>query len=180
MCERIINTETLFEGAVFRILRHAVQLGSGRLVEREVVDKGGDSVAIVAVDETHNVFLLEEYHCAIDARALGLPKGMINAGESPEVAALRELREEAGLAGNLRLLARMSLSPGYLNQHCYVFLATNLRDAPLAGDEEHALTVLRVPLAQAFQMARTGEISEARAIAGIALAEATLGEDATG
>lgn len=169
-CEQIICTETLFEGAIFRVLRHRLQLPSGRVVEREVVDKGGDSVAIVAVDENDNIYLLDEYCCAIDARVLGLPKGMIDADESPEGAALRELREETGFAGNLRLLARMSLSPGYLNQHSYVFLATELKAAPLDGDEEHALTVVPVPFMDAFRMAREGKISDARTIAGIALA----------
>ncbi len=177
MCERIIDTETLFKGAVFRVLRHWVQLRPGLVVEREVVDKGGDSVAIVAVDEARHIYLINEYCCAIQARALSLPKGMIDAGESPEEAVLRELREETGLSGNLRLLARMSLSPGYLNQQSYVFLATDLKVAPLAGDEEHAITVVRMPIAEAFQKAREGEINDARTIAGISLAQAALEEE---
>ena len=36
------------------------------------------------------------------ARVLGLPKGHVESGESPQQAALREVREEAGVWGELR------------------------------------------------------------------------------
>lgn len=56
-----------------------------------VVVRGGD---VVVIEPTRRG--------AGGARVLGLPKGHVEPGESPQQAALREVREEAGVWGELR------------------------------------------------------------------------------
>jgi 8-oxo-dGTP pyrophosphatase MutT (NUDIX family) len=172
--EKIIEIESLFKGRKFEVQRRTVEDDQGRLSKWEVVHKGGDSVAMVAVDSHNKVYLVEEYFAAINARTLCLPKGMIEPGEAPEAAAIRELQEEVGYAGRARKLATVSVSPGYLTQMTTLFLVTNLVPSKLIADETHFLAVRVFDLDEAISMIRSGEISEARTVAGLILARNEL------
>ena len=174
--ERWLASRVVFEGAQFSVKEIDVELAPGKVAHWEIVDKGGHSIAVVPVDAARDVYLVEEYFGAIDARGLSLPKGMVDPGESAEAAALREMREEIGMAGNLRKLSEMTISPGYLTQKTTVFLATGLHPAPLPGDEEGRLEVVKLPLDSAIGKTLSGEITEARTIAGLVLARAVLDE----
>jgi 8-oxo-dGTP pyrophosphatase MutT (NUDIX family) len=65
-------------------------------VEREV-SAGG-----VVVREGSCVVIVPTRRAADGRRVLALPKGHVDPGETPEVTAVREVREEAGVVGTLR------------------------------------------------------------------------------
>jgi 8-oxo-dGTP pyrophosphatase MutT (NUDIX family) len=174
--EKILKSETIFQGKKFAVKRVEVELESGEVAEWEIVDKGGDSVALVPVDADGNLYLVAEYFAATNERSLCLPKGTVSKGEDPEEAALREMAEEIGMTGRLERLARMSVSPGYLTQRTIVFLASDLVPATAMKDEKHHLMVVKVPLSDAGAKIASGEISEARTIGGIGLVQMRLSE----
>nr|VFK60960.1 MAG: ADP-ribose pyrophosphatase [Candidatus Kentron sp. TUN]VFK69865.1 MAG: ADP-ribose pyrophosphatase [Candidatus Kentron sp. TUN] len=167
--EKIRKTETLFQGKKFEVRQLAIELESGETANWEIVHKG-NSVAMVPVDRDNNVYLVEEYFAATDERALCLPKGMIDKGESPSEAALRELQEEIGMRGALRHLVDIRVSPGYLTQITSLFLVTDLEPAKREGDEQHYLEPVKMPLEEALNKVKKGEITKARTIGGLALA----------
>jgi len=173
--EQILDERAVYTGKVFTVVERNIQIAPDKTATWEVIKKRGDnSVAIVAVDDEHNVFLVEEYFGAINKRELSLPKGRIDDGEDAETAANRELQEEIGMRGNLTKLADVSVSPGYLTQITTLFLAQDLQTSQLQGDEEHHFAIRKMPLAQAIAMCQNGEISEARTITALLLAEKQL------
>ncbi|MBS1303501.1 NUDIX domain-containing protein [Loktanella sp. SALINAS62] len=95
--------------------------------------------------------------------------GMIDAFETPEQAALRETREEAGLDVRLRHVTSCYPSPGNATDyfHCYIGLADIADETPWSGGlaaEHEDLRVHVVTLDHALDLVATGEVNVAPAV----------------
>lgn len=142
--------------------------GAERHYER-LIGSGREAVMILALDH-EQLLLLHEYAAGTHAYEWGLPKGLIDVGESGEQAALRELREETGFgARRLTYLRTLSTSPSYMGSHIQLWLAEDLYPAPLEGDEPEPLVVSRWPLAQLEQLLEQRQLQESRTLAAIYL-----------
>lgn len=135
--------------------------------------RGG--VLLVALTEADEVLLVREYAVGLQRYELGLPKGGIDADETPLQAGLRELREETGFAAlRLHHLGELTLAPGYSSQRTHVVLARDLYPAPLPGDEPEPLQVQPWPLARLAELISLPECSEARTLAAMFMAREFL------
>lgn len=169
----VTASETLFQGRVLALRRDTVQMPDGALAVREVVEHLG-AVGILALDDTDNVVLVNQYRHPVGQRLDELPAGLLDVpGESALAAAQRELAEEARLAADeWHVLLDLYPSPGMSSEAIRLFLARGLRtQAPDACfelvHEELTLTVQRIPLAEAVRRAEAGELTNATAVAGV-------------
>jgi 8-oxo-dGTP pyrophosphatase MutT (NUDIX family) len=177
--ERIVSERLLYAGGTIKVYESLVETSPGHHERLEIVEKSGDSVAILPIDDAGCVHLIREYYAAANARLYSLPKGTIEPNETPEGAALREMQEEVGFAGDLTPLARFHLSPGYLRQQTIVFLARNLQHAMTKGDERTYIQRVSIPYSRAVTMAKNGEFTEARLVAALYLAMPYIGDVVT-
>ena len=122
--------ETLYQG---RIVRLELEDGRWEIVRHD------DAVAVLARDPQGRVLGVWQRRPAIGARTWELPAGLIDPGETPAQAAARELAEEVGLEGDLRLRTRFYVSPGFCDELVYLFEAHDLRPVAVAGDPEEEL-----------------------------------------
>lgn len=165
-----LERKTIFEGKVLRLYLDKVRLPNGAEAEREVVLHRG-AVAMVALDEAGEVFLVRQFRHATATDLVEIPAGKLADGEDPGECARRELMEEIGYdAEDWTRLASFYTSPGFSDEMLHLFLARGLNPAEAEADEDEFLEVLRLPLAEAMSMVSRGEIEDAKTVAGLALA----------
>ena len=99
--------------------------------------------------ENGELIMVREYAVGPERYELTCVKGLIDAGETPEQAARRELQEEIGLAAaRLMPLRALYSSPSHMFGLMHVFVAEDLRVSKLDGDEPEPLIPVRIALAQ--------------------------------
>jgi ADP-ribose pyrophosphatase len=77
-------------------------------------------------------------------------------------------------AGRLQKLGEFYLAPGYSTEFMVVFLATELKENPLPGDEDEFLDLERIRLTKALEMAQQGDLPDAKSLAALLLARPYL------
>lgn len=143
--------------------------GEERTYER-MQPSGRHAVMMVPITADGDILLVREYAAGTENYELGFPKGLIDPGESPEEAAVRELKEEIGFgARSLTRLKEVVLAPSYFSGTMTLFVAQDLYPESLPGDEPEPLEIIRWPLAQADELLSHLDFSEARSITALLL-----------
>ncbi|WP_297834881.1 ADP compounds hydrolase NudE [Thermomonas sp.] len=165
----VIHGITEHDAGPYRMERLDLEFGNGerRLYER-LHGRGHGAVAVVPMLDAETVLLIREYAAGVHRYELGLVKGRIDAGETPEQAANRELMEEAGYgARDVRVLRGLTLAPTYMSHQTHLVLARDLYPQRLAGDEPELPEVVPWKLADLGQLILQEDFSEGRTIAGL-------------
>jgi ADP-ribose pyrophosphatase len=167
---KVLSSQPMYHGRAFDVRRDQVQAPNGHVMSFDIVDHIG-AVTILPVDEQDQVWFVRQYRHPTGKLLLELPAGTLNPGERPEACAAREVREEIGMAaGQLTKLGEFYLAPGYSTEFMHVFYATGLYAAPLPGDEDEFLSIVKVPRAQVRELVDNGEIQDGKTLAALYLA----------
>jgi len=167
--EVTLSSERLYEGRIVNLRRDTVRLDDGTVTKREIVEHG-EAVAIVPIDGEGQVLLVRQYRKPIEQELLEIPAGGVDPGEDATACAERELQEETGYrAGKLQRLGGFFSSPGFTSEYLHVYLATDLVPGRLSADEDEAIELVRLPVAQVLAMIASGEICDAKTIIGLLL-----------
>ena len=149
----------------------------GNEFERDVVHHPG-AVVVVPVTPEGDVILVRQYRAAVDRELLEVPAGKRDVADEPvELTAHRELEEEVGMrAASMVRMAEFYNSPGFCDEHSFLFLATDLTPTTTSfqGHEEQHMTMERVPLDTVPALIASGELVDAKSILGLLLAREHL------
>jgi ADP-ribose diphosphatase len=168
-----IGEKEIFKTKLFTIKDITLQSDSQTVVY-QILEKNNTAL-LVPVLPNGDVIFVKEYFAAIDEYQLALPKGRVEDGDNELERANKELQEEVGYkAAILTKLAVVTMSPGYLTQKTHVFLAQDLIESSLEGDELEKLEVVTYPLEKFEELIDKGKLTESRVIAALYLAKRKL------
>lgn len=168
--EPTLNTERIYRGKLVGLRVDTVRLPSGRKTKREIIEHGA-VVAVVAIDSEDNVLLVRQYRKAVEKMLLEIPAGGIEPGEEPLHSARRELEEETGFtAGKWESLGGFYTSPGFCTEYIHLYRATELQQGGLPADDDESIELIRVPLKEVTELIDSGDICDAKSVAGLMVA----------
>ncbi|MGB9521210.1 MAG: NUDIX hydrolase [Anaerolineales bacterium] len=171
---KIVNSEIIYQGKVFIIRQDHVEFTPGKIMKVDIVQHRG-AVVILPLDKQNNIWFVRQYRHPIGQELLELPAGTLNKGEDPLECAKREIREETGMSAESMIpIGEFYEAPGYSTENLFVFLASGLNHAPLPPDEDEMIEIVKIPLEQAYQFAKKGQIQDAKTLAALFLAESRL------
>lgn len=136
----------------------------------------GDWVQIFALTKKNTVLLVNQFRMGVQKNSWELPGGIVEDGESPLLAGLRELEEETGYAGeNAKILAIISPNPAIQSNRAHLVFVENCKQsAPLNWDANEELEIKEFSLNELDDMVASGKIHHSIAINGIYFAQKYL------
>ena len=165
--EKIVKSTLIYEGPIFGVRRDELIEPGGLETKREVITHPG-SVVVLPVQKDGRIVMIRQYRHAARQFLWELVAGRIDGGESPKKAAARELMEETGYkAKRYKLMMNIFPTPGFLEERLFLFLATDLAEGEAQPEFDEKIISHSYSPKELKQMMTTGELRDAKSIAGI-------------
>lgn len=169
--ETKLKSETIFKGQLLHVTRDEVQLSNGKTSVREGILHPGAVVIIPFLDE-HTLIMERQYRYYPDKVFYELPAGKTDPGEDFLTTGKRELLEETGYgAGSWTFLSHLYPAIGYADEKMAIFSAKDLVFKKIDRDPDEFLEIVEMPINQAMEMLRRGQITDAKTMVGLFWAE---------
>lgn len=165
-----MKTKLMAKSKIFKIFEKEVKFNNNKKGKREFIGIFDtlDSVLVAPLTEKKELIFIEEYFQAMDKSELVFPGGVVDTGENPKQAAIRELGEEAKiLARKVQNIGVLEVLPKYIYSQTHLFLATDLEisDKFGVGDEIENIKIHKFTLKTVESMIKKGQIKDSRTIA---------------
>jgi ADP-ribose pyrophosphatase len=172
--ESEVSSKVAYRGKLLEVREDRIALPDGRPALREYVVHPG-AVLIIPLMDGENVLLERQFRYPLRTHFIELPAGKMEADEEPLKTAQRELQEETGYeARRWKHLATTYPCIGYSSEKIELFLAKDLHFVGHQRDEGEFLDAFTLPLRQALDWIRSGEITDIKTIMGLFWAEKIL------
>jgi ADP-ribose pyrophosphatase len=164
---QVLSSTIIYNGPVFGIRRDEVIEPSGVRATREVITHPG-SVVVLPVLPDGRIVLIRQFRYAAKQYLWELVAGRIDGGETPKVAAARELIEETGYrAKRFRVFLDVFPTPGFLEERMFILLAEGLTAGEAEPEEDEKIVSRAYNRKELEEMIGGGKLRDAKSIAGI-------------
>jgi 8-oxo-dGTP pyrophosphatase MutT (NUDIX family) len=145
-----------------------------RGTERDfVIAHAPDWVNVVAQTPDDRLVLVRQFRFGSNDLSLEIPGGVIEAGEDPLAAGLRELSEETGYGGGSpSILGSVRPNPAIQDNLCHLILVRGaVPKGPVKWDQDEEIEVSTAPVDEVLRWARSGVITHSLSVAALMLFE---------
>lgn len=165
--EKTMKTEKIYEGKILTLRVDTVELPDKKYTKREIVEHPG-AVAILALTDDKEVVLVKQFRKAVEQELLEVPAGKLEAGEEPEICAVRELKEETGFtAEKMEYIFQYHTSPGFSNEKIHLFFATGLKEGMAQPENDEYIDIEKIKIDELIYMIREGKIKDGKTVIAI-------------
>jgi ADP-ribose pyrophosphatase len=146
---------------IFEVRKQRLKRRSDGLEGEFFVLDTNDWVNVLALTSDDKIILVRQFRYGSKEHSLEPPGGVVERGEDPVVAGLRELQEETGYVGEEpKLLGVVRPNAAILSNRCHVILVRNAqKTAELNFDQHEELVTELYPVKELKEMVRRGEIT---------------------
>jgi ADP-ribose pyrophosphatase len=121
----VLESKVIWQRPWFALRVERVQTSRGAILEEYPLIDSRDWACVIAVTREQQLVLIRQYRHGVQSETLEFPAGGVDTGESPELAARRELLEETGYAAeHWHHLLSVSPEPTRKKHKAHLYLAT--------------------------------------------------------
>lgn len=157
----------IYSGRIIDVHNDRITLVDGDEAYREVVEHPG-GVAIVGLTEDNEILLVRQFRYPYKETIYEIPAGKLEKGEDIKAAGIREFSEECGATAEIfEPFGEVYPSPGYCGEIIRLFYAKNITFGQQHLDDDEFLDVIKMPIKEVVSKIMSGEIKDAKTIAGV-------------
>lgn len=165
--KRLART-TAFACPYYRVEHDRVLTNAGKELDYYLIDVL-PSVMIVAVTETDEIVMINQYRYPMGSASLEIPGGNAEGGDILE-GARKELEEEVGMvASSWTKLGSYFPYNGLCSDECHIFLATGLTATKTGHEESEEIEIRKIPASEVRTMIGDGTLRDGQTMAALAL-----------
>ena len=165
----LISTERLYAGRVVSLDRDSVRFPDGSIGQLEMLRHPGASAVVPFLDDPRapdpRVLLIRQFRHSANGFIWEVPAGRLDAGETPEACARRELEEETGMrARTIERLTTIYTTPGFTDERIHLFLAHGLEPGSQRREADEFMELHELRWSSVLERIGTGEVQDGKTL----------------
>jgi ADP-ribose pyrophosphatase len=164
-----ISSRPVLEDRWLRVTADCCEIEPGKVVEPFYVVHEKEWVHVYAMNEQSEILTVRQYRYAADAICTELPGGVVDPGEEPQAAAMRELVEETGHTAECwSYVGKLFANPARQTNSIHIYLAERLKLTTEQDlDESENISWMFQTAAAVEEAIEQGEFSQALHVASL-------------
>ena len=165
----LLSSTRLYSGRIVNLDLDSVRFPDDSVGQLEILRHPGASAVVPFLDPPQEsdprVVLIRQFRHAADGYIWEVPAGRLDAGESPEACAGRELEEETGMrARRLERLTTIHTTPGFTDERIHLFMAQGLEPGAEDREADEFMELHTLRWSEVLRLMERGEIVDGKTL----------------